>query len=51
VARTETVVELLSLNTRDLSPWFPELMGAGPALPVDTLIDGGMVIARRARAV
>jgi ATP-dependent DNA ligase len=43
--RTETVVELLSRNTRDLSPWFPELVGAGRALPVDTLVDGEIVIA------
>src|SRR5215470_4335582 len=29
--RTETVVELLSRNMRDLSPWFPEIVGAGRA--------------------
>jgi bifunctional non-homologous end joining protein LigD len=43
--RTETVIELLSRNTRDMSPWFPELVGAGQALPVDTLVDGEIVIA------
>jgi ATP-dependent DNA ligase len=42
--RTETVVELLSRNTRDLSPWFPELVSVGRALPVDTLVDGEIVI-------
>jgi ATP-dependent DNA ligase len=30
---------------RDLSPWFHELVGAGRALPVDTLVDGEIVIA------
>ena len=43
--RTETGVELLSRNMRDLSPWFPEIVGAGRALPVDTLVDGEVVIA------
>src|SRR5262245_61185372 len=43
--RTETVVELLSRNMRDLSPWFPELVGAGGSLPADTLIDGEIIIA------
>src|SRR5215472_7896160 len=43
--RTETVVELHSRNMRDLSPWFPEIVGAGRALPVDTLVDGEIVIA------
>jgi hypothetical protein len=43
--RTETGVDLVSRNMRDLSPWFPEIVCAGRALPVDTLVDGEIVIA------
>ena len=43
--RTGTSVQLLSRNGRDLAPWFPELIQAGQKLPVDTLIDGEIVIA------
>ena len=43
--RTGTSVQLLSRNGRDLGPWFPELIQAGQKLPVDTLIDGEIVIA------
>src|SRR5262249_62081731 len=40
---------LFSRNARDLSPWFPELLGAGRALQADTLIDGEIVIADEQR--
>ena len=43
--RTTSVVQLLSRNSRDLAPWFPELIQAGQKLPVGTLIDGEIVIA------
>jgi ATP-dependent DNA ligase len=49
--RSETVVELVSRNRRDLSRWFPEIVGAGRALPVDILVDGEIVIADGARAM
>ncbi len=37
-------LQLLSRNARDLAPWFPELVRAAGALPVNTLIDGEIVI-------
>jgi ATP-dependent DNA ligase len=43
--RTETAVQLLSRNGRDLGPWFPELVQAGQTLPAGTLIDGEIVVA------
>ena len=43
--RTASAVQLLSRNSRDLGPWFPELIRAGQKLPVGTLIDGEIVIA------
>jgi ATP-dependent DNA ligase len=43
--RTEKLVQLVSRNGRDLAPWFPELVQAGQALPVGTLVDGEIVIA------
>jgi ATP-dependent DNA ligase len=43
--RTASTVQLLSRNSRDLGPWFPELIQAGQKLPVGTLIDGEIVIA------
>ncbi len=38
-------VRLLSRNRKDLSLSFPELVRAGDALPLDTVIDGEIVIA------
>jgi DNA ligase 1 len=35
---------LLSRNSRDLGPWFPELLQAAQSLPVGTLLDGEIVI-------
>jgi ATP-dependent DNA ligase len=43
--RTTSSVQLLSRNSRDLGPWFPELIQAGQKLPAGTLIDGEIVIA------
>jgi ATP-dependent DNA ligase len=43
--RSATSVQLLSRNSRDLGPWFPELIQAAQKLPVGTLIDGEIVIA------
>ena len=43
--RTAISVRLVSRNSRDLGPWFPELIQAGQKLPVGTLIDGEIVIA------
>jgi ATP-dependent DNA ligase len=43
--RTMSSVQLLSRNSRDLGPWFPELIQASQKLPVGTLIDGEIVIA------
>jgi ATP-dependent DNA ligase len=43
--RAASTVQLLSRNSRDLGPWFPELVKAGRQLPVGTLIDGEIVIA------
>jgi ATP-dependent DNA ligase len=37
-------VQLLSRNSRDLGPWFPELIQAGKTLPDGTLLDGEIVI-------
>jgi ATP-dependent DNA ligase len=37
--------QLLSRNVKDLSPWFPELIQAGSALPPNTVVDGEIVIA------
>src|SRR5207248_4213410 len=34
-----------SRNSRELGPWFPELVQAGQKLPLGTLIDGEIVIA------
>jgi ATP-dependent DNA ligase len=36
--------QLLSRNARDLSPWFPEIVGAAQKLPPGTLLDGEIVI-------
>src|SRR3954447_17498994 len=38
-------VHVLSRNLKDLGSAFPELVQAGEELPVDTLIDGEIVIA------
>src|SRR5206468_4123986 len=38
-------VHLLSRNLKDLGPAFPELVIAGRDLPLDTLVDGEIVIA------
>jgi ATP-dependent DNA ligase len=38
-------VQLLSRNLKDLSASFPELVRAGEALPLNTLLDGEIVIA------
>src|SRR5436190_4067943 len=38
-------VHLLSRNQKDLSQAFPELVQAGRDLPLDTLVDGEIVIA------
>jgi hypothetical protein len=38
-------VHLLSRNLKDLSHAFPELVQAGHDLPLDTLVDGEIVIA------
>ena len=35
---------MLSRNSRDLGPWFPELLQAAQSLPVGTLLDGEIVI-------
>lgn len=43
--RTTSIVQLLSRNSRDLGPWFPELIQVGQKLPAGTLIDGEIVIA------
>jgi ATP-dependent DNA ligase len=40
-----TAFQLLSRNVKDLSPWFPELIQAGRALPPNTVLDGEIVIA------
>lgn len=45
LVRHSSSARLLSRNSRDLGPWFPELLQAGEALPADTLIDGEIVIA------
>ena len=42
--RSAGQAQLLSRNTRDLGPWFPELMRAARTLPPDTLVDGEIVI-------
>ena len=41
----EGLVRLLSRNSRDLAPWFPELLQASMDLPLGTLLDGEIVIA------
>jgi len=43
--RAPSSVQVLSRNSRDLGPWFPELIQAGQKLPLGTLIDGEIVIA------
>jgi len=40
-----TVIQLLSRNVKALSPWFPEPIQAGKALPPSTVLDGEIVIA------
>jgi ATP-dependent DNA ligase len=42
--RSESQTLLLSGNSRDLAPWFPELSQAAKALPPNTLVDGEIVI-------
>ena len=42
---SNTPIRLLSRTVKDLSPWFPELISAGSALPPDTLVDGKIIIA------
>jgi ATP-dependent DNA ligase len=45
--RDGTAIQLLSRNVKDLSPWFPELIEAGRALPPNTVLDGGSWCALR----
>jgi ATP-dependent DNA ligase len=40
-----TVIQLLSRNVKELSPWFPELIHAGRTIPPSTVLDGEIVIA------
>ena len=42
--RSPSQVQLLSRNSRDLAPWFPELSKSAHALPPNTLVDGEIVI-------
>lgn len=42
--RAGSQVQLMSRNSRDLGPWFPELMRAPQLLPPNTLVDGEIVI-------
>src|SRR5438094_311395 len=42
--RSPSHVQLLSRNSRDLAPWFPELSQAAESLPQNTLLDGEIVI-------
>ena len=42
--RSASRVELLSRTSRDLGPWFPELLKAAQSLPIGTLLDGEIVI-------
>jgi ATP-dependent DNA ligase len=42
--RSASQVQLLSRNSRDLGPWFPELISAATTLPPNTLVDGEIVI-------
>jgi ATP-dependent DNA ligase len=42
---SEGVARVFSRNTRDLAPWFPELVGAASTLPPATVLDGEIVIA------
>ena len=37
-------IHLMSRNSRDLGPWFPELVGAAERLPRGTMLDGEIVI-------
>ncbi len=43
--RGERSAQLLSRNTKDLTPWFPEVVQAALVLPSGTLLDGETVIA------
>jgi ATP-dependent DNA ligase len=43
----KTHVSLMSRNGKDLLPWFPELAQAARVLPVDTTLDGEIVIANQ----
>ena len=40
---TETCMQLLSRNRRDLGPWFPEILRAASRLPICKLVDGEII--------
>jgi ATP-dependent DNA ligase len=42
---SEGVARVFSRNTRDLAPWFPELVGAASTLLPATVLDGEIVMA------
>jgi ATP-dependent DNA ligase len=48
--RRDDRVQLLSRNSRDLGPWFPEITRAAAALPPGTLLDGEIVMCDEAGA-